>query len=191
VAESQTAGDAVGDAVGGAEGVAHGVGEAEAALHVLAEEGQGGEGGEEELGDGLGVVGVGGVRCGEVGEKSGDGLEGELFAGDLGGGGVVEELDGVVEAADRRREPEVLGRVGAEGGVVEDGGRVDAWMADAGFDAVGLGVAGDGGALGGGQGGGDGDVVQEVARLFVLPEGDGFGAVDGGAAADGDEGVDG
>lgn len=44
VAERQAAGDAVGDAVWGAERVAHRVAETEAALHVLAEEAQGGEG---------------------------------------------------------------------------------------------------------------------------------------------------
>ena len=64
-------------------------------------------------------------------------------------------------------------------------------VADAGFDTVGFGVVGDGGALGGGEGGGDRDVVQEFAGLFVLAEGDCFGAVDGRAAADRNEGVDG
>jgi hypothetical protein len=63
-------------------------------------------------------------------------------------------------------------------------------VADAGFDAVGFSVASDGGALSGGEGSGDRDVVQEFAGLFVLAEGDCFGAVNGRTAADGDEGVD-
>ena len=180
----------MGDAVGRAESVAHGVAEAEGAFCVLAEEGEGGKDGEEEVGDCLRVVGVGGVRLGEVGEEGTDGLQGKLFTGDFGRGRVVEELDGVVEAADPGGEPQVFGRVGAKGGVVEDGGRVDAGVRDAGLDAVGTGIAGDGGAFGSGEGGGDGDVVEELAGLFVLAEGDGFCAVDGGAAADGDEGVD-
>ena len=116
--------------------------EAEAALHVLAEEAEGGEGGEEKVGDGLWVVGVGFMGLRQVGEEGGDGLQAQLAAGHLGRGRVVEELDGVVEAADRRREPEVFGRVGGEGGVVEDGRRVDGGVHDAGFDAVGLRVAG-------------------------------------------------
>jgi len=45
-------------------------------------------------------------------------------------------------------------------------------VADAGFDTVGFGVVGDGGALGAGEGGGDRDVVQEFTGLFVLAEGD-------------------
>ena len=53
-----------------------------------------------------------------------------------------------------------------------------------------FGVAGDRGALGGGEGGGDRDVVQEFTGPFVLAEGDCYGAVDGRTAADGDEGVD-
>jgi hypothetical protein len=69
VAEGQAAGDAVGDAVGRAEGVAHGVGEAEAAFGVLAQEAERGEGGEEELRDGLRVVGVGGVGLRQIGEE--------------------------------------------------------------------------------------------------------------------------
>src|SRR5271155_1885723 len=46
----------------------------------LAEEAQGGEGGEVELRDGFGVIGVGGLGLGEVGEEIRDGLQRELFA---------------------------------------------------------------------------------------------------------------
>ena len=74
VAERQAAGDAMGDAVGGTERVAHCVTEAEAAFRVLAKEAEGGEGGEVELRDGFGVVGVGGLGLGEEGEEAGDGL---------------------------------------------------------------------------------------------------------------------
>jgi hypothetical protein len=121
VAERQAAGDAVGDAVWGAKRVAHRVAETEAALRVLAEEAQGGEGGEVELRDGFGVVGVGGLGLGEVDKEVRDGLQRELLARHFGRARVVEELDGVVEGPDRRGEPQVLGRVGAEGGVVQDG----------------------------------------------------------------------
>jgi hypothetical protein len=97
-AQGQAGGDAVGDAVGRAEGVAHAVAEAEAALHVLAQEAERGEGGKEELGDCVGVVRVGGVRLGEVGEEGRGGAERELFARDFGGRRVVEQFYGVVEA---------------------------------------------------------------------------------------------
>lgn len=80
--------------------------------------------------------------------------------------------------------------MGTKGRVVEDGGGVDVRMSNGRLDAVRLGVAGDGGAFGGGEGGGDGNVVEEGAGLFVLAEGDGFGAVNGRAASDGDDGVD-
>lgn len=191
MAERQAAGDAMGDAVGGAERVAHCVAEAEAALHVLAKEAEGGEGGEVELRDGFGVVRVGSFGPGEEGEEARDGLQRELLARHFGRARVVEELDSVVEGPDRGREPQVLGCVGAEGGVVQDCGGKYIGVTDASFDAVGFGVAGDRGALGGGEGGGDRDVMQEFAGLFVLAEGDCFGAVDGRAAADGYEGVDG
>src|SRR5271168_919350 len=46
----------------------------------LAKEAQGGEGGEVELRDGFGVIGVGGLGLGEVGEEIRDGLQRELFA---------------------------------------------------------------------------------------------------------------
>jgi hypothetical protein len=78
----------------------------------LAEEAQGDEGGEVELRDGFGVVGVGGLGLGEVGEEVRDGLQLELFARHFGRARVVEELDGVVDGPDRRGEPQVLGRVG-------------------------------------------------------------------------------
>ena len=52
-------------------------------------------------------------------------------------------------------------------------------MGNAYLDAVGFCEASHGGAFGGGQGGWDGDVVEELACLLVLSEGDGFGAVDG------------
>jgi hypothetical protein len=81
--------------------------------------------------------------------------------------------------------------MGAEGGIVQDSGRKYVGVADGSFDSVGFGIAGYRGALGGGKSGRDRNVVQEFAGLFVLPEGDCFGAVDGRAAADGDEGVDG
>ena len=102
MAERQAAGDAMGDAVGGAECVAHRVAETEAALHVLAKEAEGGEGGEVELRDGFGVVGVGGLRLGEVGEEVRDGLQPELFARHFGRAWMVEELDSVVEGPNRR-----------------------------------------------------------------------------------------
>lgn len=78
----------------------------------LAEEAQGGEGCEVELRDGFGIVGVGGLGLGEAGEEARDGLQRELFAWHFGRAWVVEELDGVVEGPDPRREPQVLGRVG-------------------------------------------------------------------------------
>ena len=97
----------------------------------------------------------------------------------------------MVKGPDRGREPQVLGCVCAEGGVVQDCGGKYIGVTNGSFDAVSFGVAADRGALGGGESGGDRDVVQESAGLFVLAEGDCFGAVDGRAAADGDEGVDG
>jgi hypothetical protein len=191
VAERQAAGDAVRDAVGGAEGVAHCVAEAEAALHVLAKKTEGGKGGEVELRDGFGVVRVGGLGLGKEGEEARNGLQRELFARHFGRSRVVEELDSMVKSTDRRREPQVLGRVGAEGSVVQDGRRIYVRVADASFNAVGFGVAGERSALSSREGSRDRNMVQECAGLFVLAEGDCFGTVDGRPAADGDEGVDG
>ena len=108
------------DTVGRAESVAHRVRQAQAAFGVLAEEAKRGKGREEEVCRCLGVVRVRGVRFGKVREQVRDGLQGELFAGYFGRSWVVEQLHGVVQAADRGREPEAFGRVRAEGGVVED-----------------------------------------------------------------------
>ena len=131
------------------------MGEAEATFGVQAEEAEGGKCGGEEVGDGLRVVGVRVVGLGQVGEEVGDGLQAQLPAGDFGRGRVVEQLDGVVQAADRCREPELLGGVGAEGRVVEDRGGEDGGVGDARLDPVGFGVASACGAFCCTEGGGD------------------------------------
>ena len=63
-------------------------------------------------------------------------------------------------------------------------------MGDADLDTVRIGVAGTGGAFGSGEGGRDGDVLEEFAGLLVLAEGDDFCAVDWGAATNGNQSVD-
>lgn len=103
---------------------------------------------------------------------------------------MVQQLDGVVERADARRQPQARRGRGREGRVVEDGVGSAGGGGDADFAAGGGGVAGVEGAFGGAEGGGDGDVVEVVAGFFVRAVGDGFGGVDGAAAADADEGVD-
>lgn len=189
ITKSHARGDAVGDGVGAAEGVAEGVRQPQGALHVEAEEAQGGVGGEVEVEDDVLVARVGFV-LGQVVEELLDGGEGGVVGRHGGGGRVVLELDGVVEGADARGQKQIGRAVQGEFAVVQDKGGVDGGVGDAGLDAVGLRVAGEGRAFGGGQGGGDGDVVEEGLAAVVQPVGDGFGAVDGRAAADADDGVD-
>lgn len=64
-------------------------------------------------------------------------------------------------------------------------------MADASLDAVGFGIAGYERAFGRGQRRRNSDVMEEVAGLLVLAEGDSFCTVNRRAAADRNEGVDG
>jgi len=73
MSEGEAAGDAVRDPVRRAESIAHCVAEAEAAFHVLAEEAQRGEGGEEKLRGCFVVVGVAFLGFREVGEEGCDG----------------------------------------------------------------------------------------------------------------------
>ena len=61
----------------------------------------------------------------------------------------------MVQAADRCREPELLGRVGAEGWVVEDHGGEDGGVRNARLNPVGFGVASPCGAFCCAEGGGD------------------------------------
>ncbi|KAB8349754.1 hypothetical protein FH972_023768 [Carpinus fangiana] len=186
--DDEWAGDAVGDAVGRAERVAQGVAEAEVGGHVAAQEAERGEAGEQDAGDGVAVGGVGGVG-GQGVEEGGDGGQGGGVAGRRGGG-VVEGLDGVVEGAHCGAEEQVRWGVRGVDGVVEDGVDGHAGGADAGLEARGARVAGEGGTLGRGAGRGDAEVARPLAGLLVQAVREGFGGVDGGAAADGDEGVD-
>ena len=96
----------------------------------------------------------------------------------------------MVESSDCSREPEVLRGVQGEGGVVDYYLRGQGRVFEAGFHARGGGVAGDMGALGCAEGGGDGDVVEEFFGFLMEAMGDCFGGVDGAAAADADDSVD-
>lgn len=159
------------------------------ALDVQAQGEQRAESRELQTRDGVFVAGVAFVPR-EMGEQGLDGGQTREPGRGLGGGGVVERFDGVVEGADAGGEPEARRGVGGEAGVVDDDVGRACWGGDAGFLARGLGVAGGGGAFGGAEGGGDGDVVEVLAGFLVRAVGDCFGRVDGAAAADADEGVD-
>lgn len=126
----------------------------------------------------------------KVSEELLDRAEAHVVSGHERGGWVVLDFDGVVEGADARGCEQVDWGVQGEFAVVDDIAGVEVWVEDGGFDAAGLGVAGDEGTLGGGEGGGDGDVVEVGLATVVAAVADRFGAVDGAAASNGDDGVD-
>lgn len=97
----------------------------------------------------------------------------------------------MVHSSHAGAEEEPGRRFEGESGVVEDDFGGEFGVCDASLQTSLVSVASAGGAFGGAERGWDGDVEEEIAGLLVDAVGDCFGGVDGRAAADGDDGVDG